>query len=115
MDVSNFKSLNFTVLGQESQLEGDFKFRGDILLASELKGSLTMLDDGKVILERTSNFNGNIFCKDIEIFGNFQGTINSSGTLSIRSSASVSGKINAKSLSIYPGATLNIEGHTLDL
>lgn len=114
MKEIDFKTLNFSVIGQSSQLEGEFKFHGDTLLNCTLKGDVTMLDHGKLTLERESKFNGNIYCEDIEIFGEVTGSINASGNLSVRSSAVVSGLINAKSINIYPGATLNIEGHTLE-
>jgi cytoskeletal protein CcmA (bactofilin family) len=112
MIENDFKSLNFSVIGHNSELEGEFKFHGDTLLNCNLKGEITMLDQGKLTLERNSIFSGNIYCEDIEIFGEVVGSINASGTLSVRSSANVSGIINAKSINIYPGATLNIEGHT---
>ena len=112
MEVSDFKTLNFSVLGQDSTLSGDFKFRGDILLGSKLSGSLTMLDEGKVIIERNSIVDAEISCHDIEIFGQFTGKINASGTLSVRSSAKISGEIRANKMSIFPGAQINMEGHT---
>ena len=52
--------------------------------------------------------------KDIEVFGVVNGSINSAGSLIIRSSAKVYGNIHAQNMSIYPGAILNIEGHAED-
>ena len=112
MIENEFKSLNFSVLGKNSVIEGNLKFHGDTLLNCEINGDITMLNDSTLTLERESQFTGNIYCSDIEIFGSVSGSINATGSLSVRSSATVSGKINARSINIYPGATLNIEGHT---
>lgn len=111
MIKEDFKNFNFSLLGKQSQFEGEFKFKGDTILNCELKG-LVNVSEGKLIIERTAQINGQLFCDDVEIFGNFTGSINASGTLTVRSSANVSGKIAAKKLSIYPGAIINFEGHT---
>ena len=73
-----------------------------------------MQDEGHLIFERTAKFEGTIFCKDMEVFGEIKGTVKAAGTLSIRSSASVSGNIQAGKLVVYPGAVLNVESHTQD-
>lgn len=112
MIENDFKKLNFSVLGKSSSLEGDFNFHGDTLLGCKIKGTISMLDKSKITLERGSEVEGSIYCHDIEVFGSFSGSINASGTLSIRSSAIVSGKISADKLSIFPGAQINIEGDT---
>lgn len=112
MKESAFKKLNFSILGNKSTLEGSFQFSGDTLLNCNISGDLTMTGDGKLTLERSCRFEGNIFCQDIEVFGEISGSINAAGTLSARSGSSVSGVINAQKISISPGAIINMEGHT---
>ena len=112
MNETDFRNLNFTVIGKDCDLEGDLVFAGDTLVNSRIKGNLTIKDEGKLTLERGSFLDGNIYCHDAEIFGEVKGSINAAGTLSIKSGASVSGTLKAKKLSIFPGATINIEGHT---
>lgn len=112
MKENEFKSLNFSLIGQNSLIDGDLKFSGETVLNCKLKGKITMLGTEKLTLERESHFEGQVYCHDIEVFGSVRGTIHASGTLSIRSSANVSGNIKAKRMSIFPGAVLNIEGHT---
>ena len=112
MKNSDFKNLNFSLLGKDSELDGDFNFSGDTLINCKMKGKINIIGEGKLTFERESSFEGNIYCKDIEVFGSIKGTVDASGTMSIRSSASVSGTINAKNLSIFPGASINMEGHT---
>jgi len=112
MNNNEFKNLNFSLLGKDSELEGDFKFSGDTLINCKMKGKINIIGKGKLTFERGSSFEGHIFCQDIEVFGNIKGTVDAAGTMSIRSSAQVSGTINAKNLSIFPGASINMEGHT---
>ncbi|MDH5415524.1 MAG: polymer-forming cytoskeletal protein [Flavobacteriaceae bacterium] len=115
MNENDFRHLNFSLIGKGTHLEGDLNFKGDTILNCSVKGTLTITDKGKLTLERGSHFEGEIYCHDVEIFGDFLGTVNASGTLSIRSSANVSGKLNAARMSVFPGAKLNIEGHSEDL
>lgn len=112
MNELDFKKLNFSVLGRNCQFEGELKLFGDTLITCNVKGTLVVQDQGKLTIERGADICGDIYCNDIEVFGNVEGSIRAQGTLTIRSSAQVSGNIEAKSLSIYPGAVLNIEGHT---
>lgn len=111
---TDFKKLHFSLLGKNSELEGDFKFSGDILINCHVKGNMTVTDGGKITLERNAVFEGNLFCHNVEVFGEIKGSVDASGTMVIRSSASVSGTIHAKNISIFPGAQINMEGHTAD-
>lgn len=110
MNETEFKRLGFTVLGKDCEYEGDLRLRGDAIIDSKLVGSLTMLDESKLVIERDASIEGSIYCKDIEVFGNIEGSISASGSLTVRSSGRVSGKVTAANLSVYPGAVLNIEG-----
>lgn len=105
----DFQSLRFTVLGKDCEYEGDVRLRGDAIVDCKYLGAITMLDDSMLTIERDAYVEGSIYCKDAEIFGEVKGDVNASGSLTLRSSAKVSGKVSAGSLSVYPGATLNIE------
>jgi len=114
MDKKDFKNFKFTILGAQCKLKGEFHFRGDVFINSSIEGTIKMIDQGNLVFERGSSFDGTIYGHDIEIFSDVKGTIQSTGTLTIRSSANVSGNIRSKNLIVYPGAILNIEGHTED-
>ncbi len=114
MNVSEFKKQNYTVLGTNNIIDGDLKFYGDTIIHCNVTGTISMIDDAKLILERAAVFEGILYCKEVEIFGDVKGTIKASGTVIVRSSAKLSGNIQANKLSVYPGAVLNIEGHTND-
>lgn len=111
MEEKDFKSLRFTVLGKDCEYEGDIRLRGDAIVNCKLTGTITMLDgDSKLTIERSAEVEGSIYCQDAEIFGEVKGSISAAGSLVVRSSAKVSGKVSAAGLSVYPGAVLNIEG-----
>jgi cytoskeletal protein CcmA (bactofilin family) len=82
MIENDFKKLNFSVLGKNSSLEGDFNFHGDTLLGCKIKGTISMLDKSKITLERGSEVEGSIYCHDIEVFGSFSGSINALALIS---------------------------------
>jgi cytoskeletal protein CcmA (bactofilin family) len=112
---SNFKKQNYTVIGIASLIEGDLTLSGDVIIHSHIKGTITIKAPGKVTLERASHLEGTINCEDIDVFGKVEGNINSTGTLTVRSSANVSGTIKSGQLTVYPGAILNMEAHAEEL
>ena len=112
MDDNKFRNLNFSLLGKSSELNGDFSFQGETYINCRVEGKITMQDEGKITIERGASVKADIYCHDIEVFGDFEGSINAFGTLTARSSAFISGKVKAKKISIFPGAEINMEGHT---
>lgn len=112
MKESNFKKQNYNFIGLNTKLDGEHKFTGDTVIHGEVKGTIIIQDEGNLIFERTAHFEGTIYCKNLEVFGELKGTVKASGTLSVRSSAYVSGNIQANKLVVYPGAVLNVESHT---
>jgi cytoskeletal protein CcmA (bactofilin family) len=115
MNFQDLKNLNFCVLGSKSKIKGELSLCGDITISSQIEGQINMLDGGKVTIEREGFLDGIIYCQDLEVFGTIKGHIKAEGNVVVRSSANISGNIHAQNLTIYPGATLNIEGHTQEL
>lgn len=104
----DFRSLNYNILGSKSSFKGDIVLKGDSILSSHLEGSIEIVENGKLTLERGSFVKGKIKAIDLEIFGEFTGEIECSGTVSIRSNAKVSGSIKSGKLVIYPGALVDM-------
>lgn len=102
----------FTFIGQKNHLKGEFYFTGIVKIAGIVEGPIHILEGGSLTIERTGKVEGTINCFDIEIFGTFKGHLESEGKVVIWPSAEISGPVRASSLVIYPGAILNIEGHT---
>lgn len=115
MDFHDLKNLNFCVFGSQSEIKGELFLKGDITISSKVEGQINMLDQSKVTIEREGIVEGIIYCYDLEVFGEIKGHIKAEGNVVIRSSATVSGNIHAQNLTIYPGAVLNIEGHTQEI
>lgn len=109
---NDFKTFQYNILGQQTQVTGDISFSGDAILTASVEGNIKMLNSAKLLLERGSKVKGSIEAFDLEIFGEVEGNITSSGTVSIRSNAQVTGMVKAKKLIIYPGALVNTESHS---
>ncbi len=112
--IAELKKQDFTLIAKNNNLNGEFHLSGEIQIASEISGKLFVSENGRITFERTSSFNGELLCEDVEIFGKFKGILESTGKVVIRSSAQVDGRISAQHITIYPGAEVNIEGHTLE-
>jgi cytoskeletal protein CcmA (bactofilin family) len=109
MNDTDFKNFNFNMLGLNSLFKGEIYLLGDSIITSQIIGNIKVNGIGKLILERGSKVEGKIEGNDIEIFGEVTGEIFASGTVTIRASAVVTGKINVKKLVIYPGAIVESE------
>lgn len=108
----NIENLDFSFLGKNSKITGVFHLVGATHLASDIEGELVMENNAKLCIERSGSFKGTIKCHDIEIYGTFDGTLSASGRAIVYPPATLRGKINAQNLIVYPGATLNVDGHT---
>ena len=113
-DFIDVKELEYTHIGKHCKLEGTFFFSGKTFIHSHLKGNISVDKDSTIIFEGTSFFEGELKGSLIEIYGIFNGTIDSTGSVIIHPTANISGKIKAKSLIIHPGATVNFTGDTED-
>lgn len=104
---------DFSFLGR-GKAKGEFVFEGITHLAGEVEGKITMESMADLFLERTALIKGEIHAKDINIYGEFKGTIFSQGRIVVYPPAKISGKIHAKNLIVYPGAVLDVEYHSDD-
>ena len=102
----------YCFLGQFSELKGEFNFSGPTHISCFINGKVSMKDKSDIVIEKSGSIEGELYAHNIIIHGEFKGTINALGNLIVRSSAKVSGKLVAKNICIYPGSTVNMEGHT---
>lgn len=109
---NDFRAFQYNVLGLGSKLIGDISFSGNTIITATIEGNVKMLNSATLTLERDSKVTGRIEAFDLEIFGEVDGDIHSEGSVSIRSSAQVSGSIKARKLVIYPGAIVNTEANS---
>lgn len=108
IDDRDFKDFHYNVLGARSHITGNLILSGDAIVNSHIEGSIEVIEQGKLILERGSFVKGKIKAIDLEIFGMVEGEIECTGLVSIRSSAQVQGQIKSGRLVIYPGAIVEM-------
>ena len=110
MDVTGFKSHHFTIIGQNTVIKGDISLQDESQIWGQVEGNIQTLE--KIFIERTAIVKGNLKCRDIVISGELHGDIDSSGIVTMRSSAKYFGKITAEDIIIHPGAYLEADMQT---
>lgn len=109
MDIQDFKTARFNVVGFGSKLKGEMQLMGRSSLSGEFEGVIIAHEGADLIIEKTAKVEGNIKAFNVEIHGQFMGSIEAEGTLSIRPGSQVTGQLRAQRLVIYPGAHVNSE------
>tara|TARA_Y100001968_G_scaffold327608_1_gene372993 strand:- start:1905 stop:2300 length:396 start_codon:yes stop_codon:yes gene_type:complete len=95
--------INFIAKG--SRLEGDLTSEGDIRIDGHLSGAVKT--QGRLVLGETGTIDGEVFCKTGIISGELKANIASEDLLTLRSTAKLTGEINAGKLAIEPGAAFS--------
>ena len=111
-DYTELVNREFTHLGSECRLKGEFHFTGKTQICCQVEGEIHMVDKSELYLDHSSHIIGTIYCHNIEIYGKFEGTLKSTGKVVVYSPAEINGLIDSNSLIIHPGAILNMDGHT---
>ncbi len=111
-DYIDLKEQDFSFFGRGSRLNGRFHLSGSTHVSSLIEGEIIMENNADLIIEKNGAVTGEVTCNNIEIYGNFEGMIKASGKVTLYPSAKVKGRVEATELRIYPGAVLNIDGHT---
>lgn len=95
------------IIGNGTSIHGDVASNGDFRIDGAIQGKfVTKL---KLVIGPTGFIEGDIECKDCEIFGKVRGNILAHETLVLRETAEVCGDIRINRLSIEPGAVFT--GH----
>ena len=111
-DSKNFKSQQGglsqqNTIAKGTIFEGDLKSEGDFRIEGIIKGAL--LTKGKVVIGGTGFIDGSLSCNNADIEGQVKGKIIVTDTLSLRSSANVSGDVQIGKLAVEPGAIFNAQ------
>jgi len=105
-DVYKFNSIS-----KDSVINGDVEFSCPTNIFGKVVGNIKVNSDDSMTIFSDSTIQGDIQCHDIEIQGVVEGNVYSRGTITIKSSAIVSGTLQSKKLVVYPGSELNLEAH----
>lgn len=83
-------------------IKGDIISKADFRLDGELIGNFQ--STGKLVIGPTGSVTGDINCKNADIEGKFNGTIEVLELLNVKSKASIQGAATVGKLSVEPGA-----------
>lgn len=92
-------------INEGTRLKGDVSSTGFFRIDGTIEGNVNT--PSKVVLGKTGVIIGTLTCENADIEGKFEGNLQVSGTLSLRSTAVVEGDVVVGKLSVEPGATLN--------
>ncbi|WP_313808111.1 polymer-forming cytoskeletal protein [Flavobacterium sp.] len=85
-----------------TSLEGNIVSQADFRLDGHLVGNFT--SKGRLVIGPTGSITGDVNCKTADIEGKFNGKIEVTDLLSVRSKASIKGEAIVGKLSVEPGA-----------
>lgn len=92
-------------IGVLTKIIGDINTEADIRIDGSLKGNLSTT--GKLIIGSKGKIEGDIICTNAEIEGVFEGKINVSELLTLKSTSSLSGEVTTGQLMIETGANFS--------
>ena len=99
------RSTERNIIGKNTAISGDIKSDGDFRIDGALEGTLTT--EGRVVIGTNGFVKGTVFCANADIEGKFSGELRVSKTLSVKSTANISGDVVISKLSVEPGASFN--------
>ena len=91
-------------IGEGVELRGNLDTEEDLRVCGSLAGSIN--SQSKVILSPTSSVQGDIHCREAEIFGRVKGNLYVMGLLRLKGNAVVEGDISAARLQVDEGVFL---------
>ena len=92
-------------INEGTTLQGDISSKGFFRIDGTIKGNVKT--PSKVVLGKTGFIHGTLTCENADIEGKFEGNLDVSGTLSLKSTAVIEGEVVAGKLAVEPGATFN--------
>ncbi|MEZ4795105.1 MAG: polymer-forming cytoskeletal protein [Flavobacteriaceae bacterium] len=98
-------SVSQNRINEGTHLQGDIVSTGFFRIDGTVEGSISK--PSKVVLGKTGVIKGKLVCEDADIEGRFEGNLNVTGTLSLKSSAHIEGEVVAGKLAVEPGAVFN--------
>tara|TARA_B100000809_G_scaffold264687_1_gene321203 strand:+ start:429 stop:842 length:414 start_codon:yes stop_codon:yes gene_type:complete len=93
------------VIAKNTTIVGDIKSEGDFRIDGTLEG--TLKTNGRVIIGLEGFIKGNVEATNADIEGKFSGQLVVSKTLTMKTTANISGDVTVGKLSVEPGAAFN--------
>lgn len=110
-EAKKFKADSAPTVGLTNRLVANTKIKGEITADADfridgiLEGSIKT--KGKVVIGKTGYINGKVYCENADIEGKFNGELNVSNILTLKSTAEIQGNVIVGKLSVEPGANFN--------
>ncbi len=92
-------------INEGTELKGDIVSSGFFRIDGKVEGSIS--NPSKIVLGKTGVIIGKLTCENADIEGKFEGNLDVSGTLTLKSSAHIEGEVVVGKLAVEPGATFN--------
>lgn len=86
-------------------LTGDIVSQKDIRIDGTVNGKVNA--DGKVVIGEKAFIKGSIVCSVLDVWGKIEGEVFVKDTLSVKSSADISGTLNVKKVQVELGSQIN--------
>lgn len=104
-EVMNNSGVMYNSLTNGSKIIGKIIADSDFRIDGEVEGDI--ICKGKLVIGQNGILKGKISCLNAEIIGTVIGDIVVSDSLSLRSSANISGEVKTKILIVEPNAVFN--------
>ncbi|QNJ97462.1 bactofilin family protein [Constantimarinum furrinae] len=92
-------------INEGTKLKGDIHSEGFFRIDGIIEGNVTT--PSKVVVGKSGKINGTLTCENADIEGTFDGNLDVSGTLTLKSTAVINGDVVVGKLAVEPGATFN--------
>ena len=86
-------------------LKGDIQSSGFFRIDGTIEGNIST--PSKVVLGKSGVITGTLKCENADIEGSFEGNLDVSGTLTLKSTARIKGEVVVGKLAVEPGASFN--------
>lgn len=94
------------IIAKGTKIVGDFFSEGDLRVDGIIEGNIQT--PGKVVVGKDGQISGKLSCSNAYFEGKLSGTIELTGTLTLKSTAHIEGDVVTEKLAVEPGATFNV-------
>lgn len=108
-DSKEFTEQIDTLIGQESVVTGDLRFKSGLYVQGTVDGTIEAVDskDGEFRLLQTGRIKGKVTAPYLIINGIVEGDLVATGKIELQSNAQVTGNIYYESIEMHMGARVN--------
>jgi cytoskeletal protein CcmA (bactofilin family) len=106
---------NYSLIGQQSHLKGNFALYGTTHVQGSIEGDITMAENSLLVIGHLGEVTGSIHCGELEVHGRLRGNLMATGRVILHPGSHFEGEIRATRLVVHPGAIVNMKGETSEV